>query len=85
MGHTEEKLQKIWEKGRPIPGYSADVWRHDACGAVMKRDGYGQQTKHGWNIDHIHPASEGGGDDLPNLRPLQWENNARRQDGTLQC
>ena len=85
MGYSEEKLQKIWEKGRPIPGYSADIWRHDACGAVMRRDGYGQQTEHGWNVDHIHPASGGGSEDLSNLRPLQWENNTRKQDGTLQC
>ena len=85
MGYTAEKLQKIWEKGSPIPGYSAGVWRHDICGAVMKWAEYGQQTRNGWNVDHICPASEGGGEDVSNLRPLQWENNAKRQAGTLQC
>lgn len=85
MVYTQEKLQKIWAKGRPIQGYDAGTWRHDVCGAVMKWSDYGQQTKTGWNVDHIRPASEGGGEDLPNLRPLQWENNAKRQNGTLRC
>lgn len=85
MAYTREKLQKIWEKGAPIPGYGSGVWRRDVCGAPMKWDEYGQQTQHGWNVDHIVPAARGGGDELSNLRPLQWENNAKRQEGKLQC
>ena len=85
MGYTAEKLQEIWEKGRPIPNYSPDVYRHDVCGAPMMWSEYGKQTKHGWTVDHITPVSRGGTDELSNLRPLQWENNAKRQAGTLQC
>ncbi len=83
MGYTLEKLQKIWDKGTPIQGYDAGIWRRDAYGTAMKWPEYGQQTQNGWNVDHILPESKGGGEDLSNLRPLQWENNAKRQDGTL--
>lgn len=85
MGYTNEKLQKIWEKGRPIPNNSPDVYRYDVCNAPMMWSEYGKQTKYGWTVDHITPVSRGGTDELSNLRPLQWENNAKRQEGTLQC
>ena len=50
----------------------------------MKYSDHGDRNSdHGWEIDHIKPASDGGSDDLINLRPLQWENNATRQSGRL--
>lgn len=85
MAYTQEKLQHIWEKGAPIQDYDSGVWRRDVCGSPMKWDEYGQRTQHGWNVDHIVPVARGGGDELSNLRPLQWENNAKRQEGKLQC
>jgi 5-methylcytosine-specific restriction endonuclease McrA len=72
---------RVWEKGRPIPGYNSGDWRHDMCGAVMKFSEYGNtDSKHGWEIDHIRPVSKGGTDSIDNLQPLQWENNKRKSD-----
>lgn len=54
-------IAAVWNKGRPIPNYSQDVWRHDMCGAVMKRSGYGNtQSENRWEIDHIKPVAKAG-------------------------
>jgi len=86
MSFSDDTIQKVWEKGTVVSGYDKNVWRKDQCGAWIKRDRYGDRdSKYGWEIDHIKPSSDGGGDELSNLRPLQWENNASKQEGRLTC
>jgi len=87
MSFSESIIQKVWEKAYRVAGYDATVWRKDECGAWIRRYEYGNRaSQYGWEIDHIRPQSEGGGDELSNLRPLQWQNNAARQnDGYLSC
>lgn len=71
----------VWWKGKEIEGYDPKVWMHDRYGAVMEWAEHGNRdSKYGWEIDHIKPASKGGSDDLSNLQPLQWENNATKGD-----
>lgn len=71
----------VWSKGRTIPGYDPNIWRHDITGQVMKFADYGNaNSQHGWEVDHIKPAARGGSDDLANLQPLQWEVNRRKGD-----
>lgn len=83
---SEEKIQKVWEKGTIVSGSDPNVWRKDHCGAWIGRKYHGKQDSFGWEIDHIVPESEGGTDDLFNLRPLQWENNRATADsGRLKC
>ncbi len=86
MRFADDVVRKVWEKGVPTPGNDPAAWRKDQCDAWIGWADYGnRQSQYGWEIDHIRPASEGGGDELANLRPLQWQNNAGKQAGRLVC
>ncbi len=86
MSYSQETVQKVWEKGKIVSGNDSSKWRKDQCGAWMSRSQHGNRdSQYGWEIEHIKPDSEGGGDELSNLRPLQWQNNASKQGGKLTC
>lgn len=86
MNPSEQTIQQVWEKGTIVPDNDPGVWRKDACGAWIGRAYHGDRSsQYGWEIDHITPESEGGSDELSNLRPLQWENNTSKQAGPLSC
>ena len=73
--------RSVWNKGSPIPGYDAKLWRRDACNHNIKFDEHGNtSSKYGWEIDHIRPTALGGTDELSNLQPLFWTNNRRKGD-----
>jgi hypothetical protein len=77
----DETVQEVWEKGAKITGVDWDVFRTDACGAWMCRTEYGSRDAElGWEIDHIFPQSEGGGDEIDNLRPLHFQNNIKKSN-----
>lgn len=78
---TETTKKAVWNKGRAIPNYSPEIWRLDKCGLFMKFDEHGNRnSKYGWELDHINPVSNGGLDNLENLQPLNWKNNADKGD-----
>ena len=86
MSYDLNQIRQVWEKGDIIPGYNPNTWRADQCGAPICWDEYGnRESDYGWEVDHITPSSQGGSDSIYNLRPLQWQNNASRQDGRLTC
>jgi len=67
--------QQVWEKGIVGEGHDPSEWRKDICGAWIKRSDYGnRESEFGWEIDHIDKNREN--NDIRNLRPLQWKNNA---------
>ena len=74
------RVSAVWEKASPIPGYSANVYRRDACGTAIQYSEYGRRGKYGWEIDHVHPVALGGSDKLKNLQPLHWQNNQIKAD-----
>lgn len=65
----------VWEKASIVEGYDKNIWRKDFAGAWIRKDSYGKHTKYGWEIDHLHPISKGGNNELENLVPLHWQNN----------
>jgi 5-methylcytosine-specific restriction endonuclease McrA len=80
-GFSDSVVQAVWDKGRAIDGYDPNAWRRDAYGTPMKRPDYGRtDKKNGWEVDHVYPVAAGGGDELTNMQPLQWENNRKKGD-----
>lgn len=78
---SKEQINDVWSKGRIIDNFSPLEWRWDKCGSVMKFSEHGNRnSEFGWEIDHINPVANGGGDELTNLQPLCWENNAKKSD-----
>jgi hypothetical protein len=86
MEFSEETIKKVWEKGKIVAGNDSGKWRKDQCDAWIGWEFYGnRESQYGWEIDHIKPVSEGGTEELSNLRPLQWKNNVSKQEGRLTC
>jgi len=86
MAFTEQEISAVWAKGKIVSNNDPNVWRKDECDAWIKRSEYGNRNStYGWEIDHIKPKDQGGSDNLSNLRPLQWENNAAKSSGRLVC
>lgn len=75
----EQKKLAVWMKGRPIFPEDPSIWRVDDFGYLMFYPAYGDRSHlFGWEKDHFPvPKCMGGLDDLPNLRPLNWQTNAR--------
>jgi 5-methylcytosine-specific restriction endonuclease McrA len=77
----DRSKRNVWLKGRIIPGYDSDVFRQDACGAIMQYSEHGNtQSILGWEIDHIKPRAKGGQTTIDNVQPLNWKNNRRKGD-----
>ena len=72
-------VEAVWSKAAPSSEHPP--LRVDAFGALIWRGGYGNtNSKFGWEIRRRRPLDRGGGDQLENLEPLQWENNRGNGD-----
>jgi 5-methylcytosine-specific restriction endonuclease McrA len=87
MSFSQDTVNKVWQKATYVsPDAEAKGFRKDQCTAWIQRADYGNRNSaYGWEIDHITTKDDGGGDELSNLRPLQWKNNVSKSDGRLVC
>lgn len=86
---SEEIKKAVWEKGWILNrlNYQQRLerheWRYDKCEFSIKYSEHGNRnSEYGWEIDHINPVANGGGDNIENLQPLNWQNNAAKGDST---
>jgi len=78
---NQNLINAVWKKGSIIKDFDPNIWRYDTCSNVIKFSDHGNtDSKYGWEIDHIKPASLGGSDDLTNLQPLFWKTNRSKGD-----
>ena len=78
---NQEKKDAVWEKRAGKGNAKPNAYCTDIEGNKIKYDDYGNRdSDYGWEIDHIHPESRGGSDELSNLQPLQWEANMKKSN-----
>lgn len=74
-------IDKVWHNAIVVENFNSESIRKDACGAWIIRNQYGNRNSiYGWEIDHVYPEALGGGNDIVNLRAMQWENNVAKGD-----
>jgi len=69
--YDHDTIRSVWEKATRQPGF--ETFSLDHRGATINVFEYGQRSAYGWIIDHIVPLTQGGTDDVSNLRPLHWK------------
>lgn len=77
---TKEKIEKVWDKAKKIPGKDPALYRKDPYGNHLYKHSYGKQSEMGWEIDHITPKARGGSDATRNLQALRTDINRSKQD-----
>ena len=72
-------IEAVWAKATISSDHPP--LRLDPYGALIWKEGYrNTNSRFGWEIGHRTPPANGGGDELDNLLPLQWENYRRNGD-----
>jgi 5-methylcytosine-specific restriction endonuclease McrA len=69
-----DTAMKIWERD-----YSGETSAKDFKGRLMLKSAYGDEASdYGWDIDHIMPKAQGGGNEMSNLRAANIKSNREK-------
>lgn len=83
MGFSDQVIQQIWEKARAMADRDSSKWRHDQCGAWIKRDAYEQEhSDYGWAIRNM---TLGESKKLEDMHPFHCQNAYDLASGKPQC
>ena len=83
MTFSRETIEKVWLHARVMTDLDPVTWRHDECGAWIRREHYGRtDSDFGWKIANV---SAGGPDNAENLRPFQHANGYDRAGRRAHC
>lgn len=77
---SQEEIDAVWEKGKPIKGKNPELYREDAFGNEIYKPSYGKEGEKSWEIDHKRPPNKGGSESLRNKQPLQTAANKEKSD-----
>ena len=74
--------EAVWKKGQINPDYSPNVLRWDSHGRIMMWSKFERtDSRFGWTIERIDPASDKGAENIDNLQPVNCNpGNARDKD-----
>lgn len=76
MAFSEEIIDKVWKKATNNPNVDKNFYRLDEFDDWISRKDYSNRlSTYGWEIGYIVPKSNGGSNEISNLRALQWKNN----------
>ena len=80
---TQEEIDKVWDKAKPIRGENPNRYRQDPYGNKIRKDSFGKNSEMGWEIDHIKPSAKGGTDNIRNLQALKTSVNREKGDSLV--
>jgi hypothetical protein len=72
-------INAVWDKAQSEYGFF--FFKRDRFGEIIAKHHYSEQSQYGWYIEYIVPLTDGGTNDIDNLRPVHWKNSARASDG----
>jgi hypothetical protein len=72
-------IDAVWGKAESEYGFF--FFKRDRFGEIIAKHHYGEHSQYGWEIEHIVPLSEGGTNDIENLRPVHWTKMAQTSNG----
>ena len=70
LGAAEILKRHAWSSAGTATGLSAERWRVDAFGNLMRRGSYGTKGAYGWTVDLTIPIECGGELKLRNIRAI---------------
>lgn len=75
---SNEVVDKIWDKGKSVPGKDPNLYREDSVGNIIYKPSYGKGSPMGWEVDHKRPVDKEGTENLRSLQPLQTDENKEK-------